>query len=136
MNDPGNISQAWRFVNGFDVPALSAEMREAWGILIDQLSPSQFGAGERGSRTRRSDQLHLRPSIEAFKGYAGFGLGATKLATPANPEDPGSEIHALAKTKHGTFEPRELPAIKAARDALGKAPDAFKARVEEHKAKS
>ena len=70
MNDRTEIRRAWAFVEGFDVPTLTPDRREEWGILIGTLTADEFQRAADESRQRPMNQQHLRPSLEAFRGYA------------------------------------------------------------------
>ena len=70
MNSPEDESRAWQFVRGFDVPPLTDQRRQEWRGLIKILSVEQFQRGCREARRRPENQLHLRPSPEAFLAYS------------------------------------------------------------------
>lgn len=74
MNEDHDVKRAWTFVTGFDVPLLTTEVRDEWLTIIATLSADEF---QRAARTARVDRpvkdRHLRPSPQAFLGYASTG---------------------------------------------------------------
>ena len=74
--------RAWDFVDGFSVPPMGQGDRERWGRLIETMSEEQFIEGVSKSRTvRPPEQVHLRPSVEAFRAYA---IQPTESKRPRN----------------------------------------------------
>jgi hypothetical protein len=74
MNEPNDTQRAWTFVSGFDVPKMNDATQAAWQSVIDRLTVDQFQRAARTSRNVRPvEQRHLRPSTEAFMGYAAGG---------------------------------------------------------------
>ena len=70
MNDSRDVQRAWRFIEGFHVPQLTAEERGMWTNIIERLTVDEFQRGCRKSRERPVEHVHLRPSPEAFRAYA------------------------------------------------------------------
>jgi hypothetical protein len=113
--------RAWQFVRGFDVPLLTSELLDQWAVLIRTMDVDQFQRAVRKSRWRPDNQLHMRPSIEAFRGYAGppNGPQGSPYETPST-----AAVRALRRLPHAsTVSPREhihnrIAAIRAVHDGI------------------
>ncbi len=94
-------ARAWKFVNGFDVPFLDDAKRHEWQLLITNLSVQQFKRAVTASRERPINQLHLRPSIEAFRSYATAGTSRDRLERETATTD---KIHRLNAERATGFD--------------------------------
>lgn len=70
VNDQNDVDRAWAYVYGFDVPAMNADLRDGWSTLIRSMDGDDFKRAVALSRERPLAQLHMRPSLEAFRAYA------------------------------------------------------------------
>ena len=112
MNDLTEQGWAWKFVNGFDMPAMDQIRRTEWQRIISTLTQEQFQRGIKSSRERPAEQLPYRPSVETFKGYALAGEPAAR---------PRDTFRHLDRVDNTALDPRTHPAIIKAREDLARA---------------
>jgi hypothetical protein len=145
MNDENDVQRAWRYLRGFDVPVLTEDMRAEWESVIRTLTVLDFQRATQAARSSRPPKdLHLRPSPQAFLGYARTtasvdheaAIAATqrvlaeqRVVEPAKPEH---VAEVLAKTRAQLGVERKLhpdrAEVKAA--TLDEAKIAFRRYIE------
>ena len=70
MDDARDVERAWRFINGYRVPHMTAEERAEWTSIIARVSFNDWQRGCRKTMNRPEEQARFRPSPMEFRAYS------------------------------------------------------------------
>ena len=119
MNELNDTRRAWRFVDGFDMPALTDAKRSEWSTLIASLSVVEFQVACRAARSRPVDALRWRPSVEEMRGYVTAGTARPSKTAVPEWRGHGYEVPTESGRAHGMAY---IAKIRAAQGWVAKTP--------------